>query len=71
MQYMAARCAYSTYHIPDKIPRRIFRDFTLKQTFCGINFTFCVLIFRVCALILTILRISVCELHQIVKNAKF
>ena len=59
------------YCIAGKFHGRLFRDFVLIQTFCGIKFAICMLIVRVCALILTILQINFCELDQIVKNAKF
>ena len=54
-----------------KFRRRIFRNFTLKQTFHGIKFPICVLIVHVCALILTISQINFCKMDQIMKNMKF
>ena len=60
-----------TYHIVGKFGRRIFHDFALKQTFCGINFAICMLIVCLYALILTISQIDIRELDQIAKNTKF
>ena len=59
------------YRIAEKFRRRIFCNFTLKQTFRGIKFTICVLIVCVCAFILMISRINFRELDQITKNTKF
>ena len=61
----------ASYPKAEKFHGRIFRDFALKQAFRGINFTICMLIFHVCALILTISRINLRELDQIMKNVKF
>ena len=56
------------YRIAEKFRRRIFCNFTLKQTFRGIKFPICMLIVCVCAFILMISRINFRELDQITKK---